>query len=87
MISAIATRQRLQTPVVFLLLPPSLDPSLVEDSGEEEPTLKTLMTTPSTQLISEKKISRVKFIRTVDPLEKETPQVLLQKWNEALVHI
>jgi hypothetical protein len=40
--------------------------------------LKTLMTSPSTQPISEKKISRVKFIRTADPLEKETPQVLLK---------
>jgi hypothetical protein len=48
--------------------------------------LKTLMTSPSTQPISEKKISRVKFIRTVDPLEKETPQVLLKQWNEALLH-
>jgi hypothetical protein len=38
--------------------------------------LKTFMTSPSTLPISEKKISRVKFIRTVDPLEKETHQVL-----------
>ena len=51
------------------------------------PTLKTLMTSTSTQPISEKKISRVKFIRAVDPLEKETPQVLLKQWNEALLHI
>jgi hypothetical protein len=29
----------------------------------------------------------IKFIRTVDPLEKETPQVLLKQWNEALLHI
>jgi hypothetical protein len=29
-----------------------------------------LMTTPSAQPISEKEISRVKFIRTVDPLKK-----------------
>jgi hypothetical protein len=59
----------------------------VEDLGEEVPTLKMLMTSPSTQPISEKKISRVKFIRTIDPLEKETPQVLLKQWNEALLHI
>jgi hypothetical protein len=45
------------------------------------------MTSPSTQPISEKKISRVKFIRTIDPLEKETPQVPLKQWNEALLHI
>jgi hypothetical protein len=32
--------------------------------------LKMLMTTPSAQPISEKDIFRVKFIRTVDPLEK-----------------
>jgi hypothetical protein len=31
-------------------------------------------------------ILRVKFISVVDPLEK-TPQVILQKWNEALVHM
>jgi hypothetical protein len=49
--------------------------------------LKTLMASPSTQPISKKKISRVKFIRTVDPLEKETSQVLLKQWNEALLHI
>jgi hypothetical protein len=45
------------------------------------------MTSPNTQPISEKKISRVKFIRIVDPLEKETPQVLLKQWNEALLHV
>jgi hypothetical protein len=50
----------------------------MEDSGEEVPTLKTFMTSLSTQPNSEKEISRVKFIRTVDPLEKETTQVLLK---------
>jgi hypothetical protein len=40
--------------------------------------LKTLMTGPFTQPIYEKKISRVKFIRTVDPLEKETPLMPLK---------
>jgi hypothetical protein len=55
--------------------------------GRRYPTLKTLMTSPNTQPISEKKISRVKFIRIVDPLEKETPQVLLKQWNEALLHV
>jgi hypothetical protein len=35
--------------------------------------LKMLMTSSSIQPISEKKISRVKFIRTVDPLETDDP--------------
>ena len=55
--------------------------------GRRYPTLKTLMTSPSTQPINEKKISKVKFIRTVDPLEKETPLVPLKQWNKALLHI
>ena len=48
--------------------------------------IKTLMCIPFAQPISKKEISRVKLIRTVDPLEK-TPQVILQELNEALVHI
>jgi hypothetical protein len=34
--------------------------------------LKTLMFIPSAQPISEKEISRVKLIRTIDPMEKNT---------------
>jgi hypothetical protein len=55
--------------------------------GRRYPTLEMLMTSPSTQPISEKKISRVKFIRTVDPLKKETPLMPLKQWNETLLHI
>jgi hypothetical protein len=54
--------------------------------GRKPPTLKTLMCIPPAKPIIEKEISRVKLIKTIDPLEK-TPQVILQEWNEALVHI
>jgi hypothetical protein len=49
-------------------------------------TLKTLMTSPFTQPISEKKISRVKFIRTVDPL-KNTSGAPTKMERSVITHI
>jgi hypothetical protein len=57
-----------ETSVVFLRLSSSSHPSLVSCRGRRHPTLKTLYI-PSGQPISEKEISMVKFMRTVDPLE------------------
>jgi hypothetical protein len=41
-------------------------------SGRRHPMLKTLMCIPLAQPIIEKEISRVKLIKTVDPLEKNS---------------
>lgn len=57
---------RVKIPVVYLWLGP---PSLARGRRRRNPPLKTLMCIPLNQL--SKRSTRVKLIRTVDPLEKK----------------